>query len=85
MANFVAIQRYESSSESGDEMEIDQQDIQEKKQVRRKIVWIKDNIFSDDNEFQIAIKQEKQWSLYYTSKGHDGIKVHYRCNQVHFR
>ncbi|CAF0721682.1 unnamed protein product [Rotaria sordida] len=33
----------------------------------------------------MAIKQEKQWSRYYTNKGHDGTKVHYRCNQVQFR
>ncbi|CAF4540311.1 unnamed protein product, partial [Rotaria socialis] len=29
--------------------------------------------------------QEKQWSRYYTNRGYDGIKVHYRCNQVQFR
>ena len=33
----------------------------------------------------MAIKQEKQWNRYYSNKGHDGIKVHYRCNQVKFR
>jgi hypothetical protein len=33
----------------------------------------------------MEIKQEKQWSLYYSNKGHDGIKVHYRCNRVKFR
>ncbi|CAF4945689.1 unnamed protein product, partial [Rotaria socialis] len=69
MTNFVTVQRYVSSSESHDEMEINQQDIQEKRKVRS----------------QMAIKQEKQWSRYYTNRGYDGIKVHHRCNQVQFR
>ncbi|CAF1137527.1 unnamed protein product [Rotaria sordida] len=85
MKNFVMTQRYESSSESNDEMEIDHQDFQEKKKVRRKLHWMKDRSFSDDAQTQMAIKQEKQWSRYYCNKGHDGIKVHYRCNQVKFR
>ncbi|CAF0837020.1 unnamed protein product [Rotaria sordida] len=46
---------------------------------------MKDRSFSDDAQTQMAIKKEKQWSRYYCNKGHDGIKVHYRCNQVKFR
>jgi hypothetical protein len=85
MANLIATQQYESSSESGNEMETDQEDVQEKKRIRRKFQWIKDKSFSDDVQAEMEIKQEKQWSRYYSNKGHDGIKVHYRCNLVKFR
>jgi hypothetical protein len=33
----------------------------------------------------MEIKQEKQWSRHYSNKGHDEIKVYYRCNQVKYR
>jgi hypothetical protein len=48
MTNFVATQQYESSSELGNEMEIKQKDIQQKKRIRRKFQSIKDKSFSDD-------------------------------------
>jgi len=76
MANFIQTQQYESSSGSEDEMEIDQQIVQKKTVVRRSIDWIEDKSFSDDASAQMAIKQEEQWSRYYTNRIHDGIKVH---------
>ncbi len=85
-SNFTSnLQQYESSSESDEEIEMDQQIIQEKTTVRRKFDWVKYKNFSDDVEAQIAIKQEEQWSRHYTNKGQDGIKVHYQCNEVKFR
>ena len=44
-ANFVDTQQYESSSESDYEMEMDQQDIQEKTAVKRDFDWIKEKSF----------------------------------------
>jgi hypothetical protein len=85
MTNFVPTQQYESSSESDNDMDINQQNAQEKKTVRRKLNWVKERSFSDDEQAQLAIKKEKQWSRHYCNKVHDGIKVYYRCNQVKFR
>jgi hypothetical protein len=45
MTNFVEKQQYESSSEADDEMEMDQQDIQEKTTVKRNFDSIKDKSF----------------------------------------
>ncbi|CAF2885992.1 unnamed protein product [Rotaria sp. Silwood2] len=85
MANFTTTQAYESSSESDNEMKVDQSHIQRKPIARRSVRWVKEKVYSDANDAQNAIKQEKRWSKYYTNKSRDGIKVHYRCNQVPFR
>jgi hypothetical protein len=85
MAAFVETQQYETSSESDDEMEIDQHNIQNKTITRRSINWVKEKSFSSDAEAQTAITQEEQWSRHYTNRGHDGTKVYYRCNKVKFR
>jgi len=45
MTNFVEKQQYESSSEADDEMEMDQQDIQEKTTAKRNFDSIKDKSF----------------------------------------
>ncbi|CAF4065468.1 unnamed protein product, partial [Rotaria sp. Silwood1] len=85
MTNFVLTQQYESSSESDEDMEINQEHVQEKKTARRIFKWVEDKSFSNDLDAVMAIKQERQWSRYYSNNGHDGIKVYYRCNRVKFR
>jgi len=85
MTNFVLTQQYESSSESDEDMEINQEHVQERKTARRKFKWVEDKSFHNDLDAEMAIKQERQWSRYYSNKGHDGIKVYYRCNRVKFR
>ena len=85
MANFIRTQQYESSSESGNDMEIDQVNTEEKKTIRREYQWVEDQNFSDDEQAQVTTKEEQKWSQHYSSKCHYGIKVHYRCNQVKSR
>jgi hypothetical protein len=65
MANFVATKQYESSSESDNEVEINQKDVQEIR-IRRKFQWVKDKSFSDGTQAEMEIKQEKQWSRHYS-------------------
>ena len=83
MPHFIQTQQYDSSSEPDDTM--DQQNVEETKKVRRNFDWVRDRCFPNDTEAQKAIKEEEQWSRYYTNKVQDGMKVHYRCNKVKFR
>ncbi|CAF2867894.1 unnamed protein product [Rotaria sp. Silwood2] len=85
MANFTTTQAYESSSESDNEMKVDQSHIQRKPIVRRSVRWVEEKVYWDAKDAQNAIKHEKRWSKYYTNKSRDGIIVYYRCNQVPFR
>ena len=45
MANFVLTEQYDSSSESDNDMEINQHDTEEKKTIRCKHRWVKDQSF----------------------------------------
>jgi len=47
MVDFILTQQYDSSSESDNDMEIDHQNIEEKKTSRHTYNWIKDQSFSD--------------------------------------
>ncbi len=70
MADLVLTQQYDSSSISGNDIEIHQQDAEEKKKIRCKHHWVKDQSFSDDEQAQVTMKNgneddhEKQQKLY---------------------
>ncbi len=53
---FVLTQQYDSSSESENDIEIHQHDAEEKKKIRRKHHWVRDQSFSDDEQAQVTIK-----------------------------
>jgi len=59
MANFVLTQQHNSSSESDNDMEIDQQGTEDKKRIRRKHQWVKDQSCSDDEQAQAAVKEKR--------------------------
>jgi hypothetical protein len=70
MADLVLTQQYDSSSISGNDIEIHQQDAEEKKKIRCKHHWVKDQSFSDNEQAQVTMKNgnegdhEKQQKLY---------------------